>query len=152
MVANHFQIYEKLGKNSNTGDHGMTHHEIITLAAIIEKETGLPLERPLVADVFLNRLEKGMRLQADPTVRYGNHAVTGPLRVSELKRPTPYNTYVIKGLPKGPITNPGEAAIKAVISSAGTDYLYFVSKNDGSHHFSKTLKEHNRAVARYRQR
>ena len=152
MVANHFQIYEKLGKNSNTGDHGMTHHEIITLAAIIEKETGLPLERPLVADVFLNRLEKGMRLQADPTVRYGNHAVTGPLRVSELKRPTPYNTYVIKGLPKGPITNPGDAAIKAVISSAGTDYLYFVSKNDGSHHFSKTLKEHNRAVARYRQR
>ncbi|MFC1843405.1 endolytic transglycosylase MltG [Thermodesulfobacteriota bacterium] len=152
MVANHFQIYNELGKNLNSGHHGMTHHEIITLASIIEKETGLPNERPLVADVFLNRLEKGMRLQADPTVRYGNSTVTGPLRLSELKRPTPYNTYVIKGLPKGPITNPGKAAIRAVISSAGTDYLYFVLKNDGSHHFSRTLGEHNRAVARYRRK
>ena len=153
MVTNHFQIYEKLAKNASTAHHGMTHHEIITLAAIIEKETGLPHERPLVADVFLNRLKKGMRLQADPTVRYGNpSSATGPLRVSELKRPTPYNTYVIKGLPEGPITNPGEAAIKAVMYSAGTDYLYFVSRNDGSHHFSRTLEEHNLAVAKYRQR
>jgi len=149
MVANHFQIYNELGKNISSGLHGMTHHEIITLAAIIEKETGLPNERPLVADVFFNRLEKGMRLQADPTVRYGNDA-TGPLRLSELKRPTPYNTYVIKGLPKGPITNPGKAAIRAVMSPAGTDYLYFVLKNDGSHQFSRTLEEHNRAVARNR--
>jgi UPF0755 protein len=152
MVARHFQIYSKLDKNFNTVDHGLTHYEVITLAAIVEKETGLPHERSLVADVFLNRLEKGMRLQADPTVRYGELAVEGPLRQSELKNKTPYNTYVIKGLPEGPITNPGEAAIKAVMSPAGTDYLYFVLKNDGSHHFSRTLKEHNRAVARYRER
>lgn len=152
MVNRHFQIYSKLGRNTNTEHYGMTHHEIITLAAIVEKETGLSHERSLVADVFYNRLEKGMRLQADPTVRYGKSEVTGPLRLSELKSPTPHNTYVIKGLPKGPITNPGEAAIKAVMSPAGTDYLYFVLKNDGTHHFSRTLEEHNRAVARYRKR
>jgi UPF0755 protein len=152
MVARHFQIYNKLGKNANSVHDGMTHHEIITLAAIVEKETGLPQERPLVADVFLNRLKKGMRLQADPTVRYGTPGASGPLRLSELKKTTPYNTYVIKGLPEGPITNPGEAAIRAVMSSAGTDYLYFVLKDDGSHHFSRTLEEHNRAVARYRTR
>jgi len=150
MVANHFQVYSEIEKKAGTRNHGMTHHEIITLASIVEKETGLPNERPLVADVFLNRLEKGMRLQADPTVRYGNGTATGPLRLSELKSSTPYNTYVIRGLPKGPITNPGKAAIRAVMLPAGTDYLYFVSKNDGSHHFSRTLKEHNRAVARYR--
>ena len=149
MVARHFQIYNKLIGNTNTNLHSLTHHEIITLAAIVEKETGLPHERPLVASVFLNRLGKGMRLQADPTVRYGHSYITGQLRQSELKKPTPYNTYVIKGLPPGPITNPGEAAIRAVISPAETDYLYFVLKNDSSHHFSRTLKEHNRAVARY---
>jgi UPF0755 protein len=91
-----------------------------------------------------------MRLQADPTVRYGQSNSSGPILISQLKTHTPYNTYVIKGLPPGPITNPGKAAIRAVISPASTDYLYFVAKNDGSHHFSKTLKEHNRAVAKYR--
>ena len=151
MVARHFQIYSKLTGNKNINLHGLTHHEIITLAAIVEKETGLPHERPLVADVFLNRLEKGMRLQADPTVRYGHSDISGPLRQSELKEPTPYNTYVIKGLPQGPITNPGKAAMQAVMSPAETEYLYFVSKNDNSHHFSRTLEEHNRAVARYRE-
>ena len=150
MVARHFQIYRKLIGETYANRQRMTHHEIITLAAIVEKETGLPHERPLVASVFLNRLAKGMRLQADPTVRYGNSGITGPLRQSELRSPTLYNTYVIKGLPPGPITNPGEAAIQAVISPAETDYLYFVLKKDGSHHFSRTLKEHNRAVARYR--
>lgn len=152
MVARHFQIFDKLMENAERKDHGLTHHEIISLAAIVEKETGLSRERPLVASVFLNRLEKGMRLQADPTVRYGNPDKTGALRQSELEKNTPYNTYVIKGLPRGPIANPGEAAIEAVILPAETDYLYFVSKNDGSHHFSRTLKEHNRAVARYREK
>jgi UPF0755 protein len=151
MVARHFQIYNKLIENRNTDLHNLTHHEVITLAAIVEKETGLPQERPLVASVFLNRLAKGMRLQADPTVRYSDSDSKGPLKRSELKKPTPYNTYVIKGLPPGPITNPGEAAIAAVISPAASDYLYFVSKNDGSHHFSRTLKEHNWAVAKYRE-
>ena len=151
MVARHFQIYNKLIGNTKTNIHGLPHHEIITLAAIVEKETGLTAERTLVASVFLNRLKKGMRLQADPTVRYNSSDNTGPLRQSDLKNPTPYNTYVIKGLPPGPITNPGEAAIGAAIFPAETDYLYFVSKNDGSHHFSRTLKEHNRAVAKYRE-
>jgi UPF0755 protein len=151
MVTRHFQIYDKLIGNTNTNPDSLKHHEIITLAAIVEKETGLPHERTLVASVFLNRLGKGMRLQADPTVRYNHSEITGPLRQGELKNPTPYNTYVIKGLPPGPITNPGEAAIQAVISPAETDYLYFVSKNNGSHHFSRTLKEHNRAVAKYRE-
>ena len=150
MVARHFQIYRELIGNTDANRLSLTHHEIITLAAIVEKETGLPHERPLVASVFLNRLGKGMRLQADPTVRYGLSGVSGPLRQSELKNPTLYNTYVIKGLPPGPITNPGEAAIQAVISPAETDYLYFVLKNDSSHHFSRTLKEHNQAVLRYR--
>ena len=150
MVARHFQIYEELSRNRDTDRHILKHHETITLAAIIEKETGLPNERSLVASVFFNRLGKGIRLQADPTVRYGQPDVKGPLRQSDLKNPTPYNTYVIKGLPSGPITNPGKAAIAAVISPAQTDYLYFVLKDDGSHHFSSTLKEHNRAVAKYR--
>ena len=150
MVARHFQIYNKLIGNSNTDRYSLSHHEIITLAAIIEKETSLSRERPLIASVFLNRLGKGMRLQADPTVRYGNSYIEGPLRKSELKNPTSYNTYIIKGLPPGPITNPGEATIQAVIFPAETDYLYFVAKDDSSHYFSRTLKEHNRAVARYR--
>ena len=151
MVSRHFQIYSKLIGQVNGNRQSLTHHEVITLAAIVEKETGLPHERPLVASVFINRLGKGMRLQADPTVRYGNSGITGPIRQSELKNPTLYNTYVIKGLPPGPITNPGEAAIYAAIYPAETDYLYFVLKNDGSHHFSRTLKEHNRSVARFRE-
>jgi UPF0755 protein len=150
MVANHFKIIEKLNKKIPASPHNLTHHEIITLASIVELETGLADERSLVASVFLNRLERGMRLQADPTVRYGQTYIGGPLRESELNRSTPYNTYIIKGLPPGPITNPGKAAIEAVMSPAAADYLYFVAKNDGSHHFSRTLKEHNRAVARYR--
>jgi UPF0755 protein len=150
MVNRHFQVYQELQQGMVANQHNLTHHEIITLAAIVEKETYLAKERPLVASVFLNRLEKNMRLQADPTVRYGNTGINGPLRKSELKRKTPYNTYIITGLPPGPISNPGEAAIQAVMFPARTDFLYFVSKNNGSHHFSRTLKEHNRAVARYR--
>ena len=152
MVARHFQIYKKIIGDTKSDRQSLTHHEIITLASIVEKETGLPQERALVASVFFNRLGKGMRLQADPTVRYNNSGSKGPIMQSELKSPTPYNTYVIKGLPAGPITNPGEAAIQAVIFPAETDYLYFVAKNDNSHHFSRTLKEHNSAVARYRKR
>lgn len=152
MVDRHFQIYKKIIGDTKPDLQSLTHHEIITLASIVEKETGLPHERTLVASVFFNRLGKGMRLQADPTVRYNQSDSTGPIMQSELKNPTPYNTYVIKGLPAGPIANPGEAAIQAVIFPAETDYLYFVAKNDSSHHFSRTLKEHNRAVARYRQR
>ena len=125
-------------------------HHILTLASIVEKETGCDIERPMVAEVFLNRLKKGMRLQADPTVTYGLQKFGKPLSKKDLKSPTPYNTYTKGGLPKGPICNPGRASIAAVVTPAKKNYYYFVSENDGSHFFSKTLKEHNRAVARFR--
>jgi UPF0755 protein len=125
---------------------GMKLEEVITLASIVEKETGRAEERPLIASVFLNRLKKGMRLDSDPTVIYGIENFDGDLKKQDLTRETPYNTYVISGLPPGPIANPGLESIRAVLFPAKSEYLYFVSKNDGSHHFSKTLSEHNRAV------
>ena len=127
----------------------MTRHEIVTLASIIEKETAAPQERPLIARVFLNRLEKSMRLQSDPTVIYGLDDFNGDLTRRDLKLKTPYNTYIIKGLPPGPICNPGRAALEAVLHPADSDALYFVSKNNGTHVFSRSLSEHNRAVRRY---
>lgn len=152
MVRKHFQVYDEIVQHAGNDQPHLTHHEIITLASIVEKETGNPDERPLVASVFLNRLARGMRLQADPTVRYGLQDSVGPLSQKELKEPTPYNTYVISGLPPGPITNPGKAAIEAVISPARTNYLYFVSKDDKNHYFSATLAEHNKAVSAYRKK
>lgn len=138
---------------------GFSLHEIITLASIVEKESALPFERSMVAAVFLNRLQKGMPLQADPTVIYGLDSFNGNLTRTDLITTTPYNTYTLKGLPKGPICNPGREAIRAVILAADAyrsgisghtgEYLYFVSKNDGSHYFSKTLAEHNKAVKQY---
>ncbi|MBW2608967.1 MAG: endolytic transglycosylase MltG [Deltaproteobacteria bacterium] len=130
----------------------MTVQEVVTLASIVEKETGRAEERPIIASVFLNRLKKRMRLDSDPTVIYGIKDFSGNLTRKDLSEPTPYNTYVIRGLPPGPIASPGLEAIKAVLYPAQTDYLYFVSKNDGSHYFSKTLKEHNRAVQKYQKR
>jgi UPF0755 protein len=127
----------------------MSMEEVVTLASIVEKETGLAKERPVIASVFLNRLKKGMRLESDPTVIYGIKDFRGNLKRKDLSEPTPYNTYVIRGLPPGPIANPGREAIEAVLYPAETDYLFFVSKNDGSHYFSKTLSEHNRAVRTY---
>jgi UPF0755 protein len=131
---------------------GMTMEEVVILASIVEKETGHPEERPLIASVFLNRLRKRMRLESDPTVIYGLKDFNGNLTRIHLTGHTPYNTYVIQGLPPTPIANPGMEAIKAVLYPAKTDYLYFVSKNDGSHHFSKNLSEHNRAVDIYQKR
>jgi len=131
---------------------GMTMEEVVTLASIVEKETGLGPERPIIASVFLNRLKKRMRLESDPTVIYGVKGFTGNLKKKHLTEPTPYNTYVIHGLPPGPIASPGEEAIEAVLYPAKTHYLYFVSKNDGSHYFSKTLAEHNRAVQEYQKK
>jgi len=126
--------------------------EIVTLASIVEKETGLAEERPVIASVFLNRLNKRMRLESDPTVIYGLKGFDGNLKRRDLRVHNPYNTYINFGLPPGPIANPGRESLRAVISPAKTDYLYFVSKNDGSHHFSATLKEHNRAVVKYQKR
>ncbi|MCP4665580.1 MAG: endolytic transglycosylase MltG, partial [Deltaproteobacteria bacterium] len=128
---------------------GMAFEDIVTLASIVEKETGLAEERPVIASVFLNRLKRGMRLESDPTVIYGILGFNGNLTRKDLSKPTPYNTYLIRGLPPGPIANPGRDAIKAVLFPAKTNYLYFVSKNDGSHYFSRTLAEHNRAVRIY---
>jgi UPF0755 protein len=131
---------------------GMKFEDVVILASIVEKETGRPEERPLIASVFLNRLKLGMRLESDPTVIYGIENFGGDLKKKDLTEKTPYNTYVIHGLTPGPIANPGLDSIKAVISPARTDYLYFVSKNDGSHQFSKTLAEHNRAVEMYQKK
>jgi UPF0755 protein len=131
---------------------GLTVDEVVTLASIIEKETGTAEERPLIAAVFHNRLRLGMRLQSDPTVIYGLPAFDGNLTRADLQAPTPYNTYVIAGLPPGPIANPGLAALEAALMPADAPYLYFVSQNDGTHAFSRTLAEHNRAVARYQRR
>jgi UPF0755 protein len=131
---------------------GIKIEEVVILASIVEKETGNPAERPVIASVFLNRLRLGMRLESDPTVIYGLKDFDGNLRKHDLTRETPYNTYLIKGLTPGPIASPGLDAIKAVLCPAQTEYLYFVSKNDGSHHFSKTLGEHNRAVEAYQKK
>jgi UPF0755 protein len=128
---------------------GMTVNEVLTLASIVEKESALATERPVIAGVFYNRLRIGMPLQSDPTLIYAIPNFNGDLTRADLTHPSAYNTYVIPGLPPGPIANPGLAAIDAVLAPAETAYLYFVSKNDGSHVFAATLAEHNRNVTRY---
>lgn len=128
---------------------GMTSAEVITLASLVEKEAVIPEEKPLIASVFFNRLRKGMPLQSDPTAVYGLRAFGGKVTGTDVRRSTPYNTYLIKGLPPGPIGNPGSGAIEAVLKPAATNYYYFVAKNDGTHQFSVTLDEHNRAVRHY---
>ncbi len=127
----------------------LSSHEIITLASIIEKETGVEAERPLVSAVFHNRLKLRMPLQSDPTVIYGLKEFNGNLTRKDLQEPTPYNTYRISALPPGPICNPSVSSIKAALVPADVPFLYFVSKNDGSHLFTEKLEEHNRAVKIY---
>jgi len=126
--------------------------ETVILASIVEKETGDAAERPLIASVFLNRLAKGMKLQSDPTVVYGSGDFNGPITKAHLKSSNPYNTYVIPALPAGPIASPGRAALEAVLHPAKADYLYFVSKNDGTHYFSRNLREHIIAVNKYQRK
>jgi len=124
-------------------------HRLLTMASLIEKEAKVDSERPQVSAVFHNRMKKGMKLDCDPTVRYAVKRFTGPIYLKDLRDPSPYNTYVHTGLPPTPICSPGKAAITAALNPAATDYLYFVARNDGSHLFSRTYREHARAVNKY---
>ncbi len=149
MVRRFFDVYgaEFRARESVVG---LTTHQVVTLASIVEKETGAPAERPLVARVFLNRLALGMPLQSDPTVIYGlGERYTGKLRRADLQEATPYNTYRIAALPPGPIASPGRESLRAVLWPADSNALYFVSRNDGTHVFSATYAEHRALVDRY---
>jgi UPF0755 protein len=124
----------------------MSRHEVLTLASIIQKETGRLEEMPLISSVFHNRLKKGMMLQADPTVIYAIADFDGNLTKAHLQTDSPYNTYMHFGLPPGPIANPGDDAVRAALYPIESDYLYFVADGTGGHMFNTTLDEHNRAV------
>jgi UPF0755 protein len=131
-----------------------TKEDMVTLASIVEKETGVPEERPVVASVMINRLKQHIRLQSDPTVIYGitlgKTRLDRPISRADLDADNPYNTYKIDGLPPGPIANPGRAALEAVINPANTSYLYFVADGTGGHAFAATLEEHNANVKKWR--
>jgi len=148
MVTHFKRVYEP-DFSLRAAELEMTDREVVTLASIIEKETGLPEERPLISAVFHNRLKRGIPLCSDPTVIYDIKDFDGNLRKRDMEKRTPYNTYLIRGLPPGPIANPGRASLVAALYPAPVNYLYFVSRNDGSHHFSATLREHNEAVRQY---
>ena len=127
----------------------MSLHQVLTLASVIEKETGAKDERELIAAVFHNRLRKKIPLQSDPTVIYGLPAFDGNIHKRDLSVMSPYNTYRVQGLPPGPIASPGAHSLRAALFPAQASYLYFVSRNDGTHQFSSTLAEHNQAVEKY---
>ena len=131
---------------------GLSIHQVVTLASIIEKETGAAFERPLISSVFHNRLKKKMRLESDPTVIYGLKNFDGNLNRKHLETLTPYNTYRIKALPPGPISNPGRASLEAALYPADTEYIYFVSRKNNTHQFSTNLVDHNQAVRKYQLR
>lgn len=145
------EIWEKRQKDLPIKDI----NEFVTLASIVEKETGIAAERPHVASVFVNRLNQGMRLQSDPTIIYGLFGGLGkpsdrPIYKSDIEKPTPYNTYIINGLPPTPIANPGRAALEAVANPLATKDIYFVADGSGGHVFAQTLKEHNENVRKWR--
>lgn len=151
MVAR-FQAVYRPEWDARAAELGMTRHQVVTLASIIEKETSAEAERSFISGVFHNRLRRRIPLQSDPTVIYATPAFNGNLRKVDLVRDSPYNTYRRRGLPPGPISNPGEEALEAALYPAPVDYLYFVSKNDGTHQFSRSLREHNAAVNVYQRR
>lgn len=151
MVGRFKQVYSDTYRK-RADELGLNQTEVVTLASIIEKETSDPSERYIIGAVFHNRLKKGIPLQSDPTVIYGIKDFNGNLTKEDLQTETPFNTYLIKGLPPQPIGNPGEESIKAALYPSPENYLYFVSKNNGTHHFSATLEEHNRAVDTYQKK
>lgn len=152
MVKRFLAVYAEVSPQSRIS--GLNRHQIVTLASIIEKETGAPHERGLISSVFHNRMRKNMRLQTDPTVIYGKAVdVTGRIEISitrqDLRTPTRYNTYTISGLPPGPIANPGREALLAAVNPEISPYLFFVSQNDGTHIFTETYQDHATAVKRF---
>nr|WP_278526535.1 endolytic transglycosylase MltG [Brucella anthropi] len=155
MVASQKKLVDEAWAKRNPDLPVKDRNEFVTLASIVEKETGIASERPHVASVFVNRLKKGMRIQSDPTIIYGLFGGAGkpsdrPIFKSDIEKPTPYNTYVINGLPPTPIANPGRAALEAVANPLDTEDLYFVADGTGGHVFSKTLQEHNANVRKWR--
>ncbi len=148
LTARFREVWNSLDPNEIAATR-MTQAQIVTLASVVEKETGVAAERPLIAGVFFNRLRTGMPLQSDPTIIYGLPNYDGNIRKSDISNPHPYNTYVHGGLPPGPICMPGKAAIEAVLRPANTDALYFVARGDGTHLFSSNLSDHLQAVMRY---
>ncbi len=151
MVDQFHEVWREI--EAEAGQDSSTVHEIVTLASIVEKESRVAAERPLIAAVFLSRLRRGMRLETDPSVIYGIADFDGNLRKRDLLDDSnSYNSYRFAGLPPGPIASPGEEALRAVIKPAESDYLYFVSRNDGTHHFSRTYNEHVNAVNRFQKR
>jgi UPF0755 protein len=149
MMVGRFRKSVTPEMSKRASELGMTLPEIVILASIIGKESGYGSEKALISAVFHNRLKKGMRLQSDPTAVYNLDSFDGHVKRSHLKIKTPYNTYVINGLPPGPIGNPAIDSIRAALYPAPVNYLYFVSNNSGSHNFSSNLKDHNKAVLRY---
>ena len=151
LLAQFFRVWAELEAPARA--RGLSRHEVVTLASIIEKETARGEERPLIAAVFHNRLARGMRLETDPTVIYGIANFNGNLQRRHLEdESNPYNTYRIPALPPGPIASPGAAALRATIAPADTKYLFFVARGDGSHQFSETYEEHAAAVRHYQLR
>ncbi len=147
MVGQFNKAYATIEAGAGAGR--FSRHEMVTLASMIEKEAVSAEEKPLISSVFHNRLRLGMPLQSDPTAVYGVRAFSGRVSKADIQRRSPYNTYLNKGLPPGPIGNPGRDAVQAAMNPAKTDYLYFVARQDGTHQFSRNLAEHNRAVVRY---
>ncbi len=151
MVARFKVVYAELQPEMKGTT--MTQHQIVTLASVIEKETGAPEERPMISSIFHNRLNKRMRLQSDPTILYGMLAATGimPSNITraDILRPSDYNTYTVAALPVGPIGNPGRLALLAAVRPATSEFFYFVSKNDGTHIFTKTYEDHSSQVRKF---
>ncbi len=154
MVQNFRAVWETIQPGSTTQlPENLALEQVVTLASLVERETPNPNERPLVAGVFYNRLRHGELLQCDPTVQYAMDLAGHPeknVHAVDLQMDSPYNTYKHRGLPPGPIANPGEASLRAALAPATTDYMYFVANDEGGHAFSRTLAEHNRNVARLR--